>query len=200
MKCRECREVVSAALDGQASEVELARSRAHMSGCGSCRAFAESVAGLHRETRLSAAPVVPDLTAWILLAIGAERVGSEGSRAWPLRVILAVVAALEIGAAMPALLLGDDAGLSAHAARHAGSFALALGVGFLYAAWRPRRSAALLVVAGALVACLTLASVLDVLSGRTAALSEAAHIPELIGLVAAWLLVRETSDDDRVAI
>ena len=90
--------------------------------------------------------------------------------------------------------------MSAHAARHAGSFALALGVGFLYAAWRPRRSAASLVVAGALVVCLTLASVLDVASGRGAALSETAHMPELIGLVAAWLLMRETSEDDRVVI
>ncbi len=193
MKCAACRELLSAALDGQASGDELVHTQDHVKTCASCRAFAGRLARLHRETRLVPAPEVPDLTASILTAIGAEQHGREQSRAWPLRAVLAVVAALEIGAAMPALLLGDDAGLSAHAARHAGSFALAIGVGFLYAAWRPRRAAALLVVAGALVACLTLASVLDVASGRAAVGSEVPHLPELVGLLAAWLLMRETA-------
>ena len=39
--------------------------------------------------------------------------------------------------AIPALVLGDDAGLPTHVARHLGSFALALGVGLLVVAWKP---------------------------------------------------------------
>jgi predicted anti-sigma-YlaC factor YlaD len=98
------------------------------------------------------------------------------------------VALVMIVAALPALVLGDDAGLPVHAARHVGSFDLALAVGFLFAAWRPSRIAGLLPVVAALVACLVGTSVLDVLEGRTGALTETQHIVEVAGLAAAWLL------------
>jgi predicted anti-sigma-YlaC factor YlaD len=93
-----------------------------------------------------------------------------------------------IVAAVPALVLGEDAGLPVHAARHVGSFDLALAVGFLFAAWRPSRIAGLLPVVTALVACLIGTSLLDVLDGRTGALTEAQHVVEVVGLAAAWLL------------
>jgi hypothetical protein len=57
-----------------------------------------------------------------------------------------------------------------------------------------------LVVAGALVACRVLASILDVATGRAAALSEAQHIPELVGLLAVWLLQRGNPADDRAEL
>jgi hypothetical protein len=40
----------------------------------------------------------------------------------------------------------------------------------------------------ALVACLVGTSVLDVLDGRTGALTEVQHAVEVVGLAAAWLL------------
>jgi predicted anti-sigma-YlaC factor YlaD len=192
--CDECRQVLSAGLDGEAEGVELAEAGIHLDRCAACRAFEERVRRLHRATRLAPAPAVPDLGPEILAAIGRESRGRE--RITPLRLVLAVVAVLEIGAALPALLLGDDAQLSAHAARHAGSFALAIGVGFLYAALRPRRATGVLVVAGALMGCLVLASVLDVATGRAAALSEAQHVPEVIGVLTVWLLHRQVADAD----
>jgi predicted anti-sigma-YlaC factor YlaD len=134
---------------------------------------------------------VPDLTPDIMTAIGAhERAERAASTLGPLRLVLALVAVLEIATALPALVLGDDSGLTAHAARHAGAFALAIGIGFLYAAWRPRRASGLLVVASALVASLVLASVLDVATGHASSLSEVQHAPEVVGLVTAWLLSR----------
>lgn len=199
MNCNQCREIVSAGLDHEAREDETAAAAEHLRRCAACRAFADSIGTLHRRTRLAPAAPVPDLVAPILAAIGADAT-ERRERLMPLRVVLAVVAVLEIGAAMPALLLGDDAHLSAHAARHAGSFALALGVGFLWAAWRPRRAAGVLVVAGALVACLVLASILDVATGRAAALSEVQHVPELVGLLALWLMQRGTVADDRAEL
>ena len=60
----------------------------------------------------------------------------------------------QIAVAIPALVFGSDAGLPVHAARHIGSFDVALGVGFLYAAWKPSRIPGLLPVVVALVACL----------------------------------------------
>jgi predicted anti-sigma-YlaC factor YlaD len=197
MECNECREVLSAQLDGEAAAPELAAAEEHRRTCAACTAFAESSARLHRATRLGAAPEVPDLTGRILARIGADARRREGDRALPLRLVLAAIAVLDIAAALPALLLGDDAGLSAHAARHAGAFALAIGVGFLYVAWRPRRAAGVLAVAAALMTSLVLASVLDVASGRTAVLSEAQHLPEVAGVVAMWLLHREVRPVER---
>jgi predicted anti-sigma-YlaC factor YlaD len=199
MNCEECREVLSAQLDGEAEAVEVADAEEHRRACAGCTAFAQGSARLHRASRLGAAPQVPDLTSRILTAIGAEA-RRGGDRATPLRVVLAAVAVLEIAAALPALFLGDDAGLSAHAARHAGSFALAIGVGFLYVAWRPRRATGILVVSAALMSCLVLASILDVATGRAAMLSEMQHLPEVAGVVAVWLLHRETGMEERIGI
>ncbi len=196
MRCEQCRELLSAGFDGEASEIELAAAHQHAESCSGCRAFAAGAARLHRGTRLAPAPAVPDLTATVLAAIGAdERARRSAPVLGPLRLVLAVIAALEIAAAIPALLLGNDSGLSAHAARHAGSFTLAIGIGFLYLAWRPRRASGLLVVAGALAACLVLASVLDVATGHASALSEVQHAPEVVGLLTAWLLHRQISDE-----
>ncbi|HEY7136384.1 MAG TPA: hypothetical protein VIB48_15085 [Acidimicrobiia bacterium] len=189
MTCDECREVLSAELDGEAGEHELERASDHLGRCARCRGFAADAARLHRQGRLAPAPDVPDLTRDVLAAIGASE-RSERAALGPLRLVLALVALLEVFTALPALLLGDDSGLTAHAARHAGAFALAIGVGFLYAAWRPTRATGLLVVAAALVACLVLASVLDVATGHASSLSEVQHAPELVGLLAAWLLTR----------
>jgi predicted anti-sigma-YlaC factor YlaD len=199
MKCERCREVLSAQLDGEAEAIEAAAADEHRRACAACTAFAQGSARLHRASRLGAAPQVPDLTSRILMAIGAEARRS-GDGATPLRVALAAVAMLEIAAALPALFLGDDGGLSVHAARHAGSFALAIGVGFLYVAWRPRRATGILVVSAALMSCLVLASILDVATGRSAMLSEAQHLPEVAGVLAMWLLHRETGTEERVGI
>ena len=92
--------------------------------------------------------------------------------------------------AIPALVLGDDAGLPTHVARHLGSFALALGVGLLFVAWKPERAAGLLPVVAAVVICLVGSSVLDIVQGRAAPGAEVSHATELVGLVAVWLLAR----------
>jgi predicted anti-sigma-YlaC factor YlaD len=142
---------------------------------------------MHRDVRLARAPAVPDLTVPILASLRSDdRPYPSHERA--LRLTLALVAAAMIVAALPALVLGDDAGLPVHTARHIGSFDLALAVGFLFAAWRPSRVAGLLPVVTALVACLIGTSLLDVLDGRTGALGEVQHVIEVVGLAAAWLL------------
>ena len=122
---------------------------------------------LHRGVRLRAAEPVPaDLTAGVLAAIGDDRrrlagrqpaPRARGDRRHPDPV------------AMPALLFGDDAGLPAHTARHLGSFAVALGIGFLVAAWQPRRVGGLLSLTAALVACLLVSSAIDVRRAATRA-------------------------------
>lgn len=187
MRCDTARTAISARLDGEDLGVEPSDLAAHLERCTSCRAFARDAESVHRDVRLAHAPAVPDLTAPILASIGSERL-SPGVHERTLRITLVVVAVAMIVAALPALVLGDDAGLPVHAARHIGSFDLALAVGFLFAAWRPSRVAGLLPVVTALVACLVATSLLDVLDGRTGAVGETQHAVEVVGLVAAWLL------------
>ena len=105
-----------------------------------------------------------------------------------MRWILVAIALTQIAIAIPALVFGSDAGLPVHTARHIGSFDVALGVGFLYAAWKPWRIPGLLPVVAALVACLVGSSLLDVASGNTAALGEVQHVLDFVGLVVVWLL------------
>ncbi len=188
MDCRHIRTEISARLDGEAHAVDARVVASHLASCAACRSFERQATALHRSTRLSPAPPVPDLTARVLDAIA----GVEGSPAptGALRVGLAIVALVQIGLAAPALLLGEDAGLPVHTARHLGSFAVALGVGFLFAAWRPSRVAGVFPIAAALVACLVATSFVDVASGRAAATGELTHTTELVGLAALWLLSR----------
>jgi predicted anti-sigma-YlaC factor YlaD len=187
MHCDTARTAISARLDGEDLGVDPVELAGHVERCTACRAFARDAESMHREVRLARAPSVPDLTAPILASIGSHsRPHSPHERA--LRATLAIVAGVMIVAALPALLLGDDAGLPVHAARHIGSFDLALAVGFLFAAWRPSRIPGLLPVVTALVACLVVTSVLDVLDGSTGALAELQHAVEVVGLAAAWLL------------
>jgi predicted anti-sigma-YlaC factor YlaD len=147
--------------------------------------------------RVAPAPEIPDLTSGILAAIGAESNRDDTHLA--LRWILAVIGLVQIAIAVPALVLGSDAGLPVHTARHLGSFDVALAVGFLYAAWRPSRIPGLLPVVVALVACLVGSSLLDILSGNTAALSEAHHVTDFAGLVVVWLLSRPSTREVQLA-
>jgi predicted anti-sigma-YlaC factor YlaD len=187
MRCNTARTAISARLDGEDTGVDPTDLAAHLERCAACRAFARDAAAMHRDVRLARAPAVPDLTAPILASLRSDdRPYPSHERA--LRLTLALVAAVMIVAALPALVLGDDAGLPVHTARHIGSFDLALAVGFLFAAWRPSRVAGLLPVVTALVACLIGTSLLDVLDGRTGALDEVQHAVEVVGLAAAWLL------------
>jgi predicted anti-sigma-YlaC factor YlaD len=187
MKCDTARNAISARLDGEDLGTDPAALDDHLQRCPACRAFARDAAGMHRDARMARAPEVPDLTAPILAAIGAHARPQFGHER-VLRITLAIVGLVQLVAAVPALVLGDDPGLSVHAARHVGSFDLALAVGFLFAAWRPSRLPGLLPVVTALVACLVGTSVLDVLGGRAGALSETQHVVAVVGLGAAWLL------------
>ena len=82
-----------------------------------------------------------------------------------------------------------------HTARDLGSFSIALAVGFLFAAWRPRRVIGLFPVAIVLVGCLVVTSVIDVASGRAAAVHEVSHVTELLGLALLWLVGRSVGED-----
>jgi len=189
------RHAISARLDGEDPGLDEAMVYGHLASCAGCRAFAHDTEELHRAVRLAPAPEIPDLTPRILAAIGAEAgpdtlANEDTETQHALRWILLAIAITQIAIAVPALLFGSDAGLPVHAARHIGSFDVALGVGFFYAAWKPSRIPGLLPVVVALVVCLMGSSLLDVAAGNTAALGEAQHALDFVGLAVVWLLSR----------
>ena len=190
MDCTRIRDAISARLDREDAGVEPSVIDAHLETCAGCHAFAASAERLHRTSRLAPAPEVPDLTPAILAAIDAEPVPQPADTQLALRWILAALALVQVGVAVPALFLGSDAGLPVHTARHLGSFDIAVAVGFLFAAWRPSRIPGLLPVVAALVACLVASAMLDVFAGNTGALSEAHHATDFVGLAVLWLLSR----------
>jgi predicted anti-sigma-YlaC factor YlaD len=195
MTCMQIHQAISARLDGEEPFVDESTLYSHLADCADCRAFSHRAEALHRSVRLAPAPEIPDLTPAILTAIGAETLADAADRAEPdtnlaLRWILVAIAVAQIAVAIPALLFGSDAGLPVHTARHIGSFDVALGVGFLYAAWKPSRIPGLLPVVAALVVCLIGSSFLDVANGSTRALGEAQHVLDFVGLAVVWLLSR----------
>ena len=191
MTCMQIHQAISARLDGEDPGLDEPTVYAHLAGCADCRAYAHDTEALHRSVRLAPAPAIPDLTPSILHAIGTESTAdAEPDTNLALRWILVAIAFAQIAVAIPALVLGSDAGLPVHTARHIGSFDVALGVGFLYAAWKPSRIPGLLPVVAALVACLVGSSFLDVAAGSTRALGEAQHVLDFVGLVVVWLLSR----------
>jgi predicted anti-sigma-YlaC factor YlaD len=188
MRCHDCRIAISARLDGEDPGCREAVLVGHLQGCEACRTFATGAEELHRSVRLAPAVPMSDLTPTILHAIGQDT--NERERTLGLRVCLALIGFLQIAIALPALILGDDAGLPVHTAHHIGSFAAALAVGFLFVAWRPERAAGLLPVATALVAFVIGTTVVDVISGQAAAFGETGHVTEIAGLVITWMLTR----------
>jgi predicted anti-sigma-YlaC factor YlaD len=197
--CEQCRIGISSRLDDEDAGCSSAVLHAHLAGCAACRGFETEATRLHRVSRVSAAPTVPDLTPRVLAAIGepgrADEATTSHLDAW--RLGLAVVALVQIALAIPALLFGTDAGLPVHTARHLGSFDAALGVGFLVIAWKPSRVPGLIPMTLALVAFLCLTSIVDVVSGRTAALGELAHTTELLGLALCLLIGRAAASPAR---
>lgn len=191
MDCDRCRTALSAELDGEDPGLPLEAVETHLTGCVACREFAGQAQGLHRMARVASAEPVPDLSGLILAAIGAPADAAvTDDRTQFLRVTLAVVAIIQLAMAVPAFVLGDDADLPTHVARHLGSFSAALGVGLLVVAWRPGRAAGILPVVGVVVLCLLVSSAIDIGNGRATPGAEVSHAPELVGLVAVWFLAR----------
>lgn len=184
MECDRYRSLLSDDLDDRLDGAERIAVDAHLVTCAGCRAYADELAGLHRWMRLRAAEDVPDLSDRILARAHPPR---KGRSDWICYALL-VIGLTELTLALPALILGDDAGAPIHVARHAGSMSVALAVGLIYAAWRPVRAFGLLPVAGALAACMVVTAVLDLTHGRVGAIGEARHVLDVAGLVLLWLL------------
>jgi predicted anti-sigma-YlaC factor YlaD len=198
MRCVTCRDLISADIDGELSELEREAMDAHVATCRECTAFRRSVADAHRSVRLGTAEEVPDLTARILEAHAPVAPAVVGGRRRPapspagtfLRYALGVVAATQLVLALPELFDPDGSTSTLHAAHHLGAWDLAFAVGLLVVALQPWRARGLLPMAAALAGVMAVTAVVDVASGRTPGLAESTHVLEVTGLAIVWQLSR----------
>jgi predicted anti-sigma-YlaC factor YlaD len=135
MDCPTCREVLSAALDGEATATERRAADEHRSTCPACAAFADALPALRAELveRSAGDDAVPDLVPAVLASM--RPVDADDTLLW--RCGLAMVAVAQLLAAAVHL---DGA----HLARDQAAWEAALAAGFAWASWKPWRATGLL--------------------------------------------------------
>lgn len=186
--CRTVREALSTRIDGEDHPLPDDEVERHLEACEGCTDHLEAVVGLGRRLRVGAAVEVPDLTAPILVALAEDRTAAATGWTGRLRGLVALAGGVQLALAVPALL--GVAGPDVHLGRDLAALQLALGVGFLVAAWQPSRAAGLLPVA-AVVGILTIVTAgTDVVAGTASLTAEAAHLSEVVGVAALWALRR----------
>jgi predicted anti-sigma-YlaC factor YlaD len=184
LDCELARELISADADGELRGGERLRLATHLDDCPACEAYAQHVARLTRQVRLRAAVAAPDFVDRVMARSRPPRLGRGG---W-LRPALAWCGVLIAAQSIRPLVFGELDGTPTHVARHVGASALALGVGLLYAAWRPHRAFGLLPLVGALLATTLFGTVLDTAAGARSAAAETVHLAELVGMVLLWMV------------
>jgi predicted anti-sigma-YlaC factor YlaD len=194
MRCEDIRDAASARLDAEAQPAGLTDDDVdhHLATCPGCRAWVEQATALHRAVRVRPAEPVADRTDAILAAVpvtARPRRVREG-----VRYALLAIGLSQLVLALPALVLAEDAQAPVHVAREMGAFELALGVGLLATAWRPRLAAGLLPFAGALAGAMLLTAGVDVVQGEAVALTEAHHVLDLAGVALLALLHPRSRD------
>ena len=175
---------MSAMADGEAERDDAARVDTHLTHCTGCRQYSERLDRLDRLVRIRPAEPVPDLVAAVVARSRPARLGRGG---W-MRPALGWVAVIMLVQSLPALVLGEESGTSAHLARHLGAFGAALAIGFAFAAWKPHRAFGLLPFTAALVATTSVSVVADIIAGSRTPLAELVHVTEITGLVLLWMI------------
>ena len=193
--CSACRENLSAQLDGEQTPWSADAVERHLDGCQACRRWQDDASRLTSALRLRPAELAPELAAPVLRA-GPVR----PRRRLPLRVALVCVAVCQLllGVAQTTGFGHHDlshAAMSGHLFNESTAWNLALGIGLLVSAIRPRVSSGLLPVLAAFLVVLSGFSASDLLHGEVPVTRLLSHGFLVLGLVL-LLLVR---DDRRPA-
>lgn len=185
--CQDARELLSAALDGEADlDAAPERVRRHLAECAECARWSDQAAHLNRLLRVS--PVAdddPGLADAVLAQVRLPRVGR-----WRplLRVALALVAIAQLAigltslfhpVGMPAMAMPD----TAHLDHEEAAFNIAFGIALATVAWNGRRAAAQLPVLAAFVLILAVSSAFDLLDGNVTWPRLVTHLPVVLGLL-----------------
>ena len=199
MGCDDCRQAISAGLDGESLPGEEAAVAAHVERCAECRRFADEAARVTRLTRTRSAEPTPDLTAAVLATarhlprrIGADAVRLGLGAVGLAQFALAVSGMVDAGSHHGSVELAGAS--AAHLANESSAWNMALAVGFLWAALGGARAAGLLPVMTAFVGVLAALSVLDAVSGRVEVDRLLTHGLVVLGLVLLMALPRVRGD------
>jgi predicted anti-sigma-YlaC factor YlaD len=178
VECETARLAISEAIDdGQSVDAAV---EAHLAECAGCRRWQE---GAHRLRRATLRPVSGEVPGAVGLARLPERFAFHR---W-IRFALAWTAVVLI-AWYVVDMFAAGSGSAIHLERHQAAFDVALGLAFLFVAWRPDRAYGMVPFAAAFTFALSTAAVIDLANGASTMLRESAHFVELFGLALLWVL------------
>lgn len=104
-----------------------------------------------------------------------------------LRLALAWIGILLVGW-NAVTMVAAGSGVAVHLERHQAAFSVALGIAFLFVAWRPDRAYGMVPFAATFTAALSLAAIIDLIHGTSTLPRESRHLVELAGLAVLWVL------------
>jgi predicted anti-sigma-YlaC factor YlaD len=194
--CTECKESISARLDGEDSEAEREAVDAHLAICTACQRFADDAARVTRLARTAVATPEPDFVDAVLLAAPRSR---RPQLITVVRVLLALVGLAQAEVALAGMIAARSSGHGgvmlqgaslAHFAHESAAWNLALGVGFLWVAWRSSRPSGMVPTVATFVAVLTVLVVMDAMAGGVDTARWLAHGLVVLGLVLVIVLDR----------
>lgn len=196
--CEQVREAISARIDGEPEPLPLPVVDEHLAECGDCRAWTLDAERLQRAARVSAAPVMNDETARFVAAVQVDtaRRARGRRRMLPTRLGLLAVAAWQLVMAAPALLFGHDNWAPEHVAHELGAFSVALALGLVWAAYRPRLANGMVPIVGIVAGLLVVTAWFDATAHNTRITGEWPHLLEVAGFLLLLRLAYLSNDRD----
>lgn len=187
--CLTCRESLSARLDGEAETARAEQVDAHLVECGACQVWLRRAEDLNRLLRVRPAVPVPDLTQTILT----DAPVIEPGQGWGVRGALVCVAVAQIALGLSQLVgVGttamhvthiDSPPVAGHLFNESTAWNLALGIGMLWAAFRPRATTGLVPMLTGFLVVLLAYSAHDLLTGAVPVSRVLGHGLLLVGLI-----------------
>jgi predicted anti-sigma-YlaC factor YlaD len=194
MRCEECRQALSARLDGEDSPGERVPADQHVAACTACRRWLDDAAAVTRLARTGPVSPVIDVTKTVLASVPRRR------RLEPaVRALLGLLGAAQVllGAAQVAGVTGTHHSLANAAAEPAGhlwhesaAWNVAVGAGFAWIALRRTRPVGIVPTLTAFVAVLTLLTVNDLVAGQVDLGRVLSHTAVLVGYLVILYLSR----------
>lgn len=199
------REQLSAWIDGEQATVARKRLDEHVCSCASCREWLGRVRGLDRQFAYARSAPTNDLTGQILAAAAVEPLTPAARWLhWTKhnvnRVALILVGVMQLGVAVMQAA-GIDFGMvsahhhgamtGAHLMNESTAWILALGAAMVIAGVRPAAAAGMATVLGVFTLVLAGYVVNDAINGQVTAARIVSHLPVLLGMIFALLVLRD---------
>jgi len=183
--CEPVRESISALLDGETPALPPGDVERHLATCADCRAWQADVLMLQRRTRINAAAAAGGHDG-ARPGRGARRSGRRAStrrEVLTVRLGLVLVAVAQLVLSGPVLLLGHDHAAPEHVAHELGAFSVAVAIGLILAALRPRLATGMVPILGIVALLLLVTAGADLALGNTQVNDEFPHLLELGGFL-----------------